>query len=415
MKNRIINILRWSEKYTKTDMVYLASGNFWLSGSRILSVGNGMLLTLAFANLLTPDVFGTYKYILATAGFIGSFALGGLGGAIGHSVAQGNSNVVPGAFRVSILWSTPASCVALAISIYYFIQGNAILGTGLALIAFTNLFGNSFGLYKNVILGRGDFKTYALYNIPNTLITSVAMLTTVFLTKNISIIIAAYFVSNFFTGWLIYTMTAKKYGIKRDDGCLQETVTYGKHLSLMGFISQVSSNVDQLLLWHFAGPVQLAMYTFALAPIREIRNFSETVHPLIFPKYVTKTVSEIKQTMRMRVFQLGSVSLLVALVYILIAPLFFHLVFPQYTGAIILSQILAIALIFQPKGIIETVLYSQGNTKLRYTTTLVTNGSKVVAWAILIPLYGVVGAVAGIILGDIVSALILWWAYKKIK
>src|SRR4051812_16792510 len=107
MKQKIIHILRWSEKYTKTDMVYLAHGNFWLTASRIVGVGTGLVLTFIFGNLLKPEVFGSYKYIIAVAGFIGSFTLGGLGGALGRTGAQGKRNLFPGVFKESFKWSIP--------------------------------------------------------------------------------------------------------------------------------------------------------------------------------------------------------------------------------------------------------------------------------------------------------------------
>src|SRR5690606_14131318 len=69
----LIHWLRQSEKYTKVDMVYLASGNFWLTTNRVVGIGTGFMLTLAFANLLPPEIFGQYKYILALAGIIGAF------------------------------------------------------------------------------------------------------------------------------------------------------------------------------------------------------------------------------------------------------------------------------------------------------------------------------------------------------
>ena len=43
LKKRLVHILRWSERYTKTDMVYFASGNFWLITSRVIGVGSGVV------------------------------------------------------------------------------------------------------------------------------------------------------------------------------------------------------------------------------------------------------------------------------------------------------------------------------------------------------------------------------------
>jgi len=59
-------ILRYSERYTQTDMVYFASGGFWLLLGQFISTISAFLLLIAFANFLPKEVFGTYQYILAT-------------------------------------------------------------------------------------------------------------------------------------------------------------------------------------------------------------------------------------------------------------------------------------------------------------------------------------------------------------
>jgi len=395
-------------------MVYLASGNFWLFLGRGIAVVSGMLLTVAFANLLSPTSFGTYKYVLAIAGFVGAFSLGGLSGALGRAVARGHQNVVRGVSRVNILWSLPASFLALIGAVYYFWNGNIILGGGILAIALTTPLSNSFGFSKTILAGKKDFKGLTLYGVPRSLAPIVAIVIALFLTENVLIILLTYFVSNFLASWVLYEFVIRKYSIKDEQKHVDETVRYGKHLSVMGVFSQMVGNLDQLLLWHFAGPVQLAIYTFALAPVREIRNFSENIYPLIFPKFVTKTVSEMKQTVPLRVMQLLLVSVVIAIAYIFLAPLLYKFIFPQYVSAIFASQLLAAALIFQPKNIVETMLYAQGNVRLRYVTLFATQGVKGILWIILIPMYGIMGAVIGTIVTDIVSSMALWWAYKKL-
>src|SRR3989344_374858 len=414
LKKRLVHILRWSERYTKTDMVYFASGNFWLMANRVIGVGSGIILTIAFANLLSPETFGTYKYILAIASIIGAFSLGGLGGAVTRAVAQGKAHVVPHASRIVFLWSLPASFVALCGSVYYFLMHNISLSSGLLLVALTNSFFNVFVFSKNIPLGKKDFRGMALIGIPMTIIPVTLLVATLFITKNIIIILSVYFLSNFVTGLFSYKWFLRKYKITKGDEGVAEAITYGKHLSVMSVVSQVAGNLDQLLLWHFVGPVQLAMYSFALAPIREIRNFFENIYPLIFPKYATKTVAEMKKTVPLRVAQLFIVSLVIGIIYILVAPWLYKIILPQYVSAIFASQLLAIALIFQPKGIVDTMLYAQGNTRLRYVSVFTTQGIKVVLSVILIPTYGLMGAVVSVILTDALSALVLWWVYKNL-
>ncbi len=413
-KEKLIKILRWSERYTKTDMVYIVSGNFWLVLSRVISVGGGLILTYVFANFLAPETFGKYKYVISIAGFIGAFSLTGLNPAITRAVAQGKEHVIRGVFRIGVLWSLPASIITLASAAYYFLRGNSELGIGLVLIAVVHPFLNNLVFTKSILIGKKDFRGMAYYGAVRGLIPVIILIAVVIMTQNLVWILIAYFLSNLVMSWIGFEQVMKKFGIQSKEEDVKETVEYGKHLSVMGGISQIIGNLDQLLMWHFAGPLQIAIYSFALAPIREIRNFPENIHPLLFSKFANKSVAELKATLPLRMFQLFGVSTLLAIAYILAAPLLFKILFPQYLSSVFISQIFALSLILQPKNIIESALYIQGATKLRYITTLTTSGSKAVFWILLIPTYGIWGAIAGTIASECVSALILFWAYKKL-
>lgn len=415
-KQRLYSLLRWSEKYTKADMVYFAGGNFWLTVGRIVGTVAGIALTVVFANFLPPETFGTYKYILAAGGVVGALSLSSLGGAITRAIALGKQNVVPGVSRASFLWSIPASFGALVVALYYFWNFNNVLGIGFLLIAITTPFLNVSGLYKSIMLGKKDFRNLAFSSF-RAAIPMIGLIAAILLTQNIVIILVTYFGLNLLISWGIYVWTLRHYQISKDSNSedVEETIRYGKHNSVMSAVSQTTDSLDQLILWHMAGPAQLAIYAFALAPIREIKNLFQNIFPLLFPKYVTKTVAQMKSSAPLRIVQILGASTVLVLVYIISAPFLYTLIFPQYMAAVLLSQILAIGLIFQAKGVVETMLYVQGDSRLRYITVLLTQATKVILWIVLIPLYGVMGAVLGIVIAEAFSAGILWWAYTKLR
>src|SRR3989344_4033868 len=82
-------LLRSSEKYFKTDMVYLAKGGFWLVVGQLIVSGVSFGLSVAFANLLEPDVYGTYRYILTIFNFLAIPTLTGINVALREQLLKG--------------------------------------------------------------------------------------------------------------------------------------------------------------------------------------------------------------------------------------------------------------------------------------------------------------------------------------
>ena len=75
IKHKIIGILRRSQKFTGTDMVYVAKGGFWWIFGRLCISLISLATMTAFAHWSPKEVYGAYTYILSMAAIFGLFAL----------------------------------------------------------------------------------------------------------------------------------------------------------------------------------------------------------------------------------------------------------------------------------------------------------------------------------------------------
>lgn len=411
-KNRLYRLLRWSERYTKTDMVYFMSGNFWLLSGRVIATGSGFLLTIAFANLLTPEAFGAYKYILAIAGFVSAFCLNGLGNAALRAIGKGYISVIPSLFRASLIWSLPASVFALVGATYYLYMGNPTLGWSLVVIAVLNPLTSNLGIAKSFFVATGDFKRATFYNTIRTVAQISVIMVTLFFTKNILIIASSFFIASAVVGYATYWHSLRVLNVKNDQTHLAETLNYTKHVSVLGVLQLVTGQLDQLLLWHFAGPVALATYAIALGPTRELRTISENITTLTFPKIVQKTKEEAAEIVRIKSRRLLLGYLFFATVYAISAPFAFQLFFPQYMDAVLPSQILAFGLIFQTRSLADLFLFAHGGIKDRYRVIIPSQIIRAVLYCVFIPLYGLYGAVAAIMFAELGNLATVAYAYR---
>ena len=85
LKARVVSLLRASERYTKTDMVYVTTSGFWLILGQSVSAVATLGLAIAFANLLDQELYGNYKYALAVASVMGTLTLTGFTSAVMRS------------------------------------------------------------------------------------------------------------------------------------------------------------------------------------------------------------------------------------------------------------------------------------------------------------------------------------------
>ncbi|MBU6142101.1 oligosaccharide flippase family protein [Patescibacteria group bacterium] len=337
--------LRWSERYTKTDMIYLAGGQFWAIIGQVVSSVTVFIFAIIVARYLPKDVYGEYKYIIGVVALLSSFSLTGLSTAVFQSAASGFDGSLHEGFWQNIKWSVLVFLGAFGLAAYYFTQGDHILAYGVLIGGTLSPLLASANLIAAFLNAKKDFRRTALYiGVIETLLSSGALIITIFLAPNPLTLATVYFLGNTLATLWIYRRIAAIYQpdhVKTDPGMM----TYAKHLSAMGILSTIAANIDQVLLFHFVGPVQLAIYNFATAIPDQTKGPLNMFNTMTQAKFVDRTDKEVRTGMRNKIFWLALSSTLFVALYILLAPYFFAIFFPKYMEAVFYSQIYAISIL----------------------------------------------------------------------
>lgn len=344
LKNSSLRVLKWLERYTKTDMVYLAKGGFWTILSQIIVSLSTLLLAIAFAHFVSKEVYGEYKYILSIASILGTFTLTGLSSAITKAVTLGYEGTLEYAFWKNIKWSVLFFVLTLGASVYYFANGNVTIGIAMLVIGSLSPVLSSTNLYNAYLVAKKDFSRSAIYfGIIGNVFPALCIFLAILLHSTPLWFVITYFVSNTLIGIILYKKILKIY--KPNDKVDEGVVGYSKHLSVIGILGGLANNIDQVLIFHYIGPAQLAIYNFALAIPSQIKGPIKGIAGLIFPKYTEREDHDIRHGMRNKYLVTFVVSLAIIITYVLCAPLIFHTLFPKYLDSIFYSQILSLSLL----------------------------------------------------------------------
>jgi len=412
MKKKIKGLLVWSEKYTKTDMVYVTKGGGWLGSSQIISLVSGMFLTIGFANLIPLTVYGIYKYILTLRGTINIFSLTGMGTATLQASAQGYEGSLKKNFWTDLKWRIGTILIALGGAGYYFIQGNTVLGSGLVLIAITAPITTSASLYAPFLSGKKLFHVKAVYSGIHGILSTAILLTTLFLTDSVIILFLTYVLANLIITAILYFRTKKKY--VQNSRVNKYTSGYAKHLSLMNIIGEVALKLDKILIFHYLGAAQLAIYSFAFAPPKQLESLNKILKTLAFPKLSNTDITHLKKAIPYKAMQLFFLALGIVITYSIAAPYIFEIFFPQYMGAVLYSQVLSLNLLFFPRMLYNQTLLAHMKKKQLYITKTIPAILRIFLLIILLPLYHIWGVIIAILFAQLVKFFLVYILFKRL-
>jgi len=401
-KERLVGALRWSERYTKTDMVYLAHGGFWLMLGYAAQMISGLILAVALANLLPKENYGTYQFIISFSTILGGFTLTGMGTALTRAVAMGSQGALPYAFRKQLLWSTGIAVASGSVALYYFFNQNYELGVAFLIAGACSPFLSGFSLYRPYLEGKQLFRESTLLGAWRRPLPIIAVGTALFFTEDPMVLVLTYFIAQTLSMGLLYKLIIQRYPEpSRED---PELLRYSKHLSVMGMASLVANNLDNVIVFHFLGAAPVAAYTLAQLPSTHLHKMFGLVGKLIFPKFARQEFEALKESIAHKVFLFFLATAGTAAAYWVAAPYIFALLFPGYPEAVLLSQVLILSLLFKSFMLYGQAFSAHALRGTQYFVQISSGALKLCLLVVLLPLYGLWGAVWAVL------AMSAYWA-----
>lgn len=413
MKNRLIQLLRWSERYTQTDMVYLAHGGFWLGVNQGALIVIGFGTAVLFARFLPAEQYGNFKYVLSLASLIGAFSFGAMGTAVTRAASLGNDRSLVQGFITILQWSYIMVGIAGVGAIYYYTNGNYNLAIALLLIASTSPLLTAAALYDPYLENKQLFDVKTRYGFFRNMLPAIAVAATILVTDEIIPLLLVYFISNTITVWWVYHHTVRHYVVSHTVD--PDLARYGGHLSIMNLISVVAGNIDKILIFQLMGGTPLAIYAFAQAPISYLQTSTQMIKTLVLPKFATQSIATLRKGVFRKGVQIFLISAVIAGTYVLLAPWFFGVFFPTYADSVIYSQILVLTLLFTPSIFPAQAILAHQKTYELYLLRTAPPVVKMLCIVILIPLYGLWGAIFSLLISKVFETILVFVIFAFLK
>ena len=339
--------------------------------------------------------------------------LPGMGMAIIRAAAQNHDKTFVPAVRTTVKWSLLGGLASILVAGYYFYQHNNLLGASFLIIAAFIPFKDSLSLYQSFLEGKKLFNVSTLYRIADQIVTGAVLVLSILFSKNLFLILLAYFVPKVIVNLFFHLKTTKR--VRPDSTEDPGAISYGKHLSFLSVLADISGQIDKILVWNRVGAASLATYSFAVAPVVQTRSFLTNVGPLATPKLAQRGLEELKQTLPRKLIIMFLALLAVVTVYILAAPLLFKILFSQYADSVLYSQLFALSLLFLPKNILANTITLHAPQKYIYLFNISASLVRIGLLISLVFAFGVLGAVFAYLMTELyTSILAIYLIFKKL-
>jgi O-antigen/teichoic acid export membrane protein len=391
----------------------LAKNAAFLFGLRALQRLLGLAALYFVVRALTTPQFGEYQFILSCVALLGMFALPGLNNSIMQSIARG----FYGGYRRSVYFSLGSSLlgslILLGFALYYHAHHRDELGSGF-LIA-SALFPLAYGLeqWRSVKSGAEDFAAIFRLDGIGAAVLALLMIVAVKLRPGdllvpLTVLLAVQAALNTLLTWTTFRRLPAAAPLENG------AISYGIKLTAYSAFNILANQIDKVLLFFFLSPASVALF-FAAERIPELtKGAVQDVAAVLAPRFAKRSryTHDLDRMLRLAGLATGAG---IAVIAFTVLPWILILLFGEsYRSSVPYAQALMCSIAI---GNVSTLRYRYITSKLDAagprTVTILMSVTRIAASLILVPLFGLVGAVVSAFVYRIAMTIIVHVVIRK--
>jgi O-antigen/teichoic acid export membrane protein len=367
----------------------------------------GIATTYFVVRALDQTLFGQYQFILTCLSLFAIFTLPGLNNSIAQSVARGFSGVYRQAVPRSLLCGLTGVVLLAGLGVYYRVYQPGPLVIGFFVAAGMFLF--AFGLvqWKAVKGGNEDFVgILRLEGLAAVVQATLIILVVSIRPGNLLVPLVIYLGVQALLNILLTRATWRK--ISRDAPAEPGSLSYGTRITLYSAFNTVANHVDKLLVFFVLSPSSLAIFVAAERIPELTKGAVQDFAAVMGPRFARSSRYTRGLDNKLRLIG-GMTSTLIVIMAFTVMPWLVTLIFGDtYRESIPYAQALMCSVAI---GNVSTLRYRYVSSKLDKSSArlinIIMSVTRIAASAILVPLFGLTGAIISAFIYRITMSVIV--------
>jgi O-antigen/teichoic acid export membrane protein len=359
-----------------------------------ISVLRGLITGFLVARLFPRELYGEYQFILSVFGALTFLSLPGIDKSLPRAVARGEGGALPRMLKWHVLISLLGT-VALLFSLPILeASGRGYLWPVFVIAAIlfpcTQAASSLFGA---LVSGLGRFDVALKANITWSVLMVAATLFIIFVEPSSTLL----FVAGVTLPALSYLWFSRPLMPRHDPAIpVRPILRYSIEMTLLSLPLYFSTYIDKLLISAFFGLNQLAVFAVGILIPEQLKSWSKELLPVSLASQAKGKDSPERRKVLLRVIGRATLLSVIPLgIGIAITPFILPWIFPNYPEAILLTQVGLAMLIFQPGALISQYMEAQAMIREMRWAQWISAAIYIVSLVVLLPSFGLVGAVIG--------------------
>lgn len=384
-----------------------------ITSLRVVEKACGLAISIMIFRHLSKEDVAAFGFIQTIVAICAIFGLQELQNTISQSISRGHFGTylksVPMAFFSSLI----GSLVLAGFAGWYFMAEQEKMGYGFLVAAAIFPFFQGLRQWRGLYLGQSKFSTFAKAEASNAIFKTALIAVALYMFPHeilwpLLISFAVPAVQN-----CLRTYSSYK-AIEKDATYEEGSLEYGFKANLYSAVAIIANNIDKVILFTFLSPASLAIYMAAEKFADLLQGVMQDIGAILAPKFakIGQYSTALDNKLKILAMMMAAAMLAFAL---LILPYLLPLVLGQsYDNAVIFSQILVIGAAIRTIATLRfRFVRSKVDAESFRQVTIYSALGHIAASIVLVPTFGLYGAVASVVIHRMVLSFTVDRIIKK--